>query len=326
MKDTEQPRPPLLISPKTREHVDTMLAGDRLSGGIILHGPRSVGKRALADHIAAAVFDSADSLSKASARTLKLVYQHGHPDLMILERTASKGSDQLRGEIAVDDVRGLIERTHRTVVSGRRVIIVDLADDLNRASANALLKILEEPPPATAFLLVSSTPGRLIATVRSRCRRLAVLPVADALIAEAVQRTGDLTADAANRIAAHAQGCPGRAFAALESDTDEAEALATALLNAAIGSHISAAGDLLASRAHDDVWEQSIELMLDHLSRAVRQAELVPTMLSGRDPARQLAALDALTGPVRHAIATNADRTQIGVMIAQTFRRTGLVV
>src|SRR5207302_4332417 len=85
-----------------------------------------------------------------------------------------------RSEIVVDDVRGLGEFIHMTPAMGEwRVAIIDAADEMNRNAANAVLKILEEPPPKAVLLIVAHAPGRLLATIRSRCRRLALQRLAD---------------------------------------------------------------------------------------------------------------------------------------------------
>ena len=84
----------------------------------------------------------------------------------------------MRAEIAVDDVRDLGGFMHMTPAMGKwRVAIVDSADEMNRNSANAVLKILEEPPANAVLLMVAHAPGRLLPTIRSRCRRLALPPL-----------------------------------------------------------------------------------------------------------------------------------------------------
>ena len=86
----------------------------------------------------------------------------------------------MRAEIAVDDVRDLGAFMHMTPAMGAwRVAIVDAADEMNRNSANAVLKILEEPPPHAVLLIVAHAPGRLLPTIRSRCRRLALQPLSE---------------------------------------------------------------------------------------------------------------------------------------------------
>jgi DNA polymerase-3 subunit delta' len=95
-----------------------------------------------------------------------------HPGLLVVRRAWDRQAKRLKQNIAIDDIRALRHFLQRTAVTPWRVVVVDTADDLNLNSANALLKSLEEPPKRTIFLLISSSPGRLLPTIRSRCRTL----------------------------------------------------------------------------------------------------------------------------------------------------------
>ena len=119
------------------------------------------------------------------------IASQAHSDLLVLERTVNDAG-KMRTEIAVDDVRRTVSFFGSTAGEGGwRVCIVDSADELNRAGANTLLKILEEPPARALLIVVSHTPGRLLPTIRSRCRRLTLRPLAEAdLIAAAAQAIG----------------------------------------------------------------------------------------------------------------------------------------
>src|SRR5262249_59156701 len=99
----------------------------------------------------------------------------GHPDLLTIERGYDEKRDRQRSEIAVDDVREVGRFLHlKAAAGGWRVVVVDSADEMNRNGANALLKILEEPPAQALLLIVSHAPGRLLPTTRPRCRRPAL--------------------------------------------------------------------------------------------------------------------------------------------------------
>ena len=103
-----------------------------------------------------------------------------HPDFKLLERLPKANSEELARSITVDQVRGLQPLFATTPsLSPRRVVLIDAIDDLERSAANALLKNLEEPPAGTIFLLVSHAPGRLLPTIRSRCRLLRFDPLDD---------------------------------------------------------------------------------------------------------------------------------------------------
>jgi DNA polymerase-3 subunit delta' len=147
-----------------------------------------------------------------------------HPDILVLEplpanedeeRKRAEGKPfQLRRNITIDQIRRMQQRlTMRPTMGSRRAVIIDAADDLEKGAVNALLKSLEEPPQGTYFLLVAHRPGRLLATVRSRCLTLHFAPLADAQI-DAVLREAAPQADAVARAAAvaTARGSPGAAL------------------------------------------------------------------------------------------------------------------
>jgi DNA polymerase-3 subunit delta' len=121
---------------------------------------------------------------------------------------------KVRKVIPVDEARGLSEFFSKSPASApHRVAIVDAADDLNVNAANAILKTLEEPPAHGVLLMVSHSPGRLLATIRSRCRRLAFQPLPLERAAAFVREREDVTAEDALRLARMAGGAPGRAWA-----------------------------------------------------------------------------------------------------------------
>ncbi|MDZ3838463.1 MAG: DNA polymerase III subunit delta', partial [Rhodospirillales bacterium] len=143
----------------------------------------------------------------------------GHADLLTVERGFDDRRERLRKEIVVDDVRAVGAFLAQTPAEGGwRIVIVDKADALNRNSANALLKVLEEPPEKALLLLVSDAPGRLLPTIRSRCRRLALQPLPEAVVADLLGRhrpdLGDGTRDG---LAALAEGSIGTALAMAEA-------------------------------------------------------------------------------------------------------------
>jgi DNA polymerase-3 subunit delta' len=171
--------------------------GGRMPHAWLIGGLPGIGKATLAYRMARFVLAHPDpaAMEVQSARSLalppdhrvaRLVASQGHPDLLVLERQPGD-SGALRTVITVDDVRRLVPFLGSTArEAGWRVVVVDCADELNAAGANALLKLLEEPPRRCLFLIVSHAPGRLLATIRSRCRRLLLRPLARADIGRAV--------------------------------------------------------------------------------------------------------------------------------------------
>lgn len=160
------------------------LAGDRMHHGWIIGGLNGIGKATLAYRFArcalaksaerhAGSLDIADDSS--AARQVRAL---SHPGLLVIRRPYLVKDKRIAATIPVEEVRRL--RTflsHAAEVESWRIVIVDSADELNVNAANALLKSLEEPPPRTVFLLVSSEPGRLLPTIRSRCRTLDLAPL-----------------------------------------------------------------------------------------------------------------------------------------------------
>lgn len=173
----------------------------RLPHGWLIAGPRGIGKATLAFRFArfllaqgagggglfgAAPTDLAVDPENAAAR---LVTSGGHADLLTIERSYDHEKKRLRGEIVVEDVRELGGFLHLTPgFGGWRIVVVDSADEMNRNAANAVLKLLEEPPRQALLLLVSHAPGRLLPTIRSRCRRLPLGPLGEADVASLLRR------------------------------------------------------------------------------------------------------------------------------------------
>ena len=140
----------------------------------------------------------------------------GHADLKVIERGwTDEKKTKLRSEILVDEVRGVGTFLSLTPAEGGwRVVIVDSADEMNRSGANAILKVLEEPPRRALLLLISHSPGRLLPTIRSRCRRLLVKPLPETTVISLLQRNQPgLTEADAKAIARLSEGSIGKALA-----------------------------------------------------------------------------------------------------------------
>lgn len=194
----------------------TAMTSQRMHHAWIIAGMRGLGKGAFARSAAA-----------------ELVAEPGvpqpepgaHPDILLLEPLPANDDEetkkaegkpyQTKRNITIDQVRGVQRRlATRPTIGNRRAIIVDPADDLEKNAVNALLKSLEEPPAGTFFLLVAHRPGRLLPTIRSRCRILRFAPLESEAI-DAILRREAPEADAAARSAAiaAAEGSPGAALA-----------------------------------------------------------------------------------------------------------------
>lgn len=163
------------------QELATALAGGRMHHAWLLAGPQGIGKATLAYRMAAAALAAPEerdafglSLSveplSVAARQVRAL---SHPGILVIRRQYNYKDKRFPQTISVDEVRRLRAFLgHRGGDNAWRVVIVDSADELNINAANALLKSLEEPPRQTLFLLVTSEPGRLLPTIRSRCRTL----------------------------------------------------------------------------------------------------------------------------------------------------------
>jgi DNA polymerase III subunit delta' len=222
------------------------LRSGRLHHGWLMSGPEGIGKARVAQALAKRILCDAagpkvagDALDVADDHPVgKLVEAGTHPDLIVVERLP-KDMKPLR-DVARKDWPEDVERARNITIdqvralggvfaltpsySQSRVVIVDSIDDMERAAANALLKSLEEPPRGTIFLLVSHAPGRLLPTIRSRCRVLRFEALDDAATRTVLQRQRPGEKDAEIEALVRAgQGSPGRALGYSGLDLAELE-------------------------------------------------------------------------------------------------------
>lgn len=215
------------------------IAGGRVAHGWLLTGPQGVGKSAIACMAAAwmlretdgqaALIDTPGIHVDAADPGSNLVCKGNHPDLLLIRPDLK---DNKSGQIKLDQIRKLVGFLgHKPGRGGWRIAIIDSMDQVNRNGANALLKLLEEPPERTMLFLIASRPGRLPPTVRSRCRvvRLPALDqhVCNRIIAEALPDEPESRLDSLARLS---EGAPGRALALASSQSDDLYRAACALL------------------------------------------------------------------------------------------------
>ncbi len=190
----------------------------RLPHAWLIWGPRGVGKATLAfrfaRHLLAGARGGDDLALDPDHPVFRRVASGGHPDLLTVERGYDEKKERWRTEIVVDEVRRIGDFVHLTAAEGGwRVIVVDSVDDMKKSAANALLKVLEEPPSRTVLLLVSHAPGQLLPTIRSRCRRLALGPLSQAAVVGLLRRYRPELPDAdAATLARLGEGSIGRAL------------------------------------------------------------------------------------------------------------------
>jgi DNA polymerase III subunit delta' len=206
------------------ENLKRALAAGHLPNAYLFCGPHGIGKRRTADAFAAALLCPAAAANAQEpcgtcAACVKCV-SGNHPDLFVVEPALSeRGAVQ---SIKIDTLRELSGRLQfHPLEATAKLAIIDGADRMMEAAANSLLKILEEPPAATHFILITPYPERLLPTIRSRCQRIAFSPLADTEIAAALTAQGSLSKEEAIRIARLAGGSLGTALR-LDSDFVEA--------------------------------------------------------------------------------------------------------
>ncbi|MGU3537810.1 DNA polymerase III subunit delta' [Methylobacterium sp. A54F] len=296
----------------------------RLHHAWLIGGPPGIGKATLAYRVArwllanpgsAQVPDRLDVPAEHPAA--RKVAALSHPNLVALRRhrqPGAKGTPQkaLPTKIPVDAARRALDLFGATAGNaGYRICVVDSAEDLNPNSANALLKMLEEPPPASLFLIVSHAPGRLLPTIRSRCRALALRALAPEAVAGIVAGFPAPFAapapDILARAAAASEGSVAKTVAMLDPATAalvaEVEAL-LARLEQPDWRRILALAERLAGRDAEPLFEASLDAVFRFVSAELdrRRAEA---------PAR-LAALvevcDKIARAAREAATYNLDR------------------
>jgi DNA polymerase-3 subunit delta' len=218
----------------------------RMPHAWLIGGPAGIGKATLAYRLARFVLAHPDPAARdvKAAKSLEVADDHpvaqriaaqAHPDLLVLERVINEKTGKLFTVIRVEDVRQTVPFFGSTAGEGGwRVCIVDPADELqDPQGANALLKILEEPPKSALLLLVSHAPARLLPTIRSRCRRLMLRPLSAEEVAAGAAHALDRDANEPElrEAAAQADGSIGRALMLLEGPALELRRQITAQLD-----------------------------------------------------------------------------------------------
>ncbi len=212
----------------------TAFRQNKMAQAWIIGGPEGVGKATLAWRLArflAAYPDpSVDEVQHAQSLEIspqhpvaRLIQAQAFSEIFLLRREWNEKTKKLFTEIRVDDVRKIISAFHHSSgLGGWRIAIIDRADDLNRSAANALLKLIEEPPQKSLFLLISNQPGRLLPTLRSRCRKLMLHSLNEHEIAATLLSLGkpwaDVPKEDVSLASQHADGSIREALRLLDSE------------------------------------------------------------------------------------------------------------
>jgi len=328
--------------------------GDRLHHAWLITGPKGIGKATLAwkfakflltqpepedvgglfgDDISSDI-DSAALNYDADSADIKRIEAGGHGGLLPVQRTENEKTGKLRNDIVIGDIRRVNYFFSQTSAEGGwRIAIIDAADEMNRNAANALLKILEEPPEKSILFLIAHAPGKLLPTIKSRCRALKL----KALPEESVQavlaaRYPELGTEELLALARLSDGAPGRAIELQEQGGIELYRQMGGLIAAMPRLNIPEVHKLagqLGPVKSDGRYQLFIQIFQGWLERLIRQNA---TGMSAADimdgESAQIASISALAGVdrwldlwekvgklVTRADAVNLDRKQVIVSL-----------
>jgi len=259
----------------------------RLHHAWLIGGPAGIGKATLAYRVARRLLGLRRG-EEAGVASLDLdpgtpasrqVAALSHPNLTVLRRAAATNKKAASATIPVDAVRRALSLFGSTAADGGyRVGIVDSAQDLTVASANALLKVVEEPPPRSIFLIVSHAPQRLLPTIRSRCRRLLLRPLAGEDIRAVVRTLGPPWTEAPPEVLEQAirlgEGSVGRTLDMLDADKVKLVADVNGALEAlpqVEPKRILALAEGLARRDAEDSYELALDTVHRWVSRRLHE-------------------------------------------------------
>jgi DNA polymerase-3 subunit delta' len=259
------------------------IARDVLPPAMLMAGPAGVGKRLTAVAVAQAINclqpRSSDDLERdacGECASCRRIARGVHPDVVLVEPGDS-------GSIKIEQMRDVIDRAqYRPFEGRRRVVIVDEADAAGPDAQSALLKTLEEPPSASVFILVSSLPDMLLATVRSRCPRLRFGVLTPAEVAQVLIRDHAYSDADARAAAADADGSIGRAIEAQSADLTDAREAAQHLLQETARStdasrRIGLARDLTGGKGTPAEERNRLAVCLRSLGSLLRDITIIAT-------------------------------------------------
>jgi DNA polymerase-3 subunit delta' len=311
--------------------------GGKMHHAWILGGPRGIGKATLAYRFARFVLcnGQAGQISPTPKDlsvdpedpVFRRIAVASHADLFVARREYDRKSKRLRRDISADTVRQISRFFGRTSGEGGwRVCIVDAADDMNRTAANALLKILEEPPNRSLFLLVCHAPLRLLPTVRSRCVRLDLQPLPSedlhSLLCRQLDPEQVPSGKDFDQLYAMCQGSAGQALTMLSGNGWSIYKRLNALLQRSSRNNRTALHEFaesIAARGADDDYRAFCTMVLDWTAKSARDNAILRGNEDGahRDPGALATAWQKIAHSIDRANALNLDRKQT---VLQTLR------
>ncbi|WP_117191141.1 DNA polymerase III subunit delta' [Rhizobium terrae] len=299
---------------------------------ILIEGPEGIGKATLAFRFANHVLTHPDpatapehladpDLNLPVSRQIASGASH---NLLHLTRPVDEKTGKAKTAITVDEVRRAGHFFSQTSGTGNwRIVIIDPADDLNRNAANAILKILEEPPRRALFLVLSHAPGKLLPTIRSRCQPLKLSPLDDEDLSRALAGLGTPLDGGRTQetVLAMSKGSVAQALKLLNYGGTEIIAAFDDVMAAegpAARKAMHRLADVLSGKESEVIFGFFLEHLSDHLVARARAAALAGD-LSGAD--RQAKLVSDINEKVSVAQAYNLDRKQTILSILEAARR-----
>ncbi|MEZ5872046.1 MAG: DNA polymerase III subunit delta' [Nitratireductor sp.] len=312
------------------EELARQFAGGRMHHAWLINGPLGIGKATLACRFAGHVFRQKDPASavphyvkpEASDPVERRVAGGGHPNLLHMRRGLRDDGKSWRTQLTVDVIRRTVSFFGTSAGENNwRVAIVDPADDLNRNAANALLKILEEPPARTLFLVLAHSPKGLLPTIRSRCQKLVMRPLDEQQVINALASLGlseGASADELQLIARLSGGSVRRAIVLLREDGAKLYQRLAALIGqrSPDWSAIHTIASELAPANRNDRYRLFLSLAHDLIARRIRgEPEPGGMVFAGGSGISDLARWVEVWEKTRHSVeladSYNLDRKQV---------------
>jgi len=287
----------------------------RMHHAWLIAGPRGIGKRRFADWAALKLLSGDRGTGDVDPQdtAARLVRSGAHPDHRILA-PPEEGKGSTTSTIVVDQIREIADFLHtHPSIAGWRTLVVDALENMNPSASNAFLKELEEPRPKTVYLLVSHAPGRLLPTIRSRCRMLRMHPLTHAQTASVLrQAMPEAEQPAIDALVSLADGAPGAVLGFAGADPAE---LAAMLDRLASGSGAFALARGFQGQGAIPLLEAMAMLVPRRVAAAVRKS-----------PGVELLALyDEADAISRDALRLAYDRVQVAMALADILARMGRI-
>ena len=318
------------------DEVCTMLAHAHAAGRLhhawLLSGARGIGKATLAYQFAGHLqrypeaASAPQDLTPADDNTAAMIRRGSHPNLLTASRPWNAKDKKFMTRLTVDEVRHINAFLRSTTaMGGWRTVIVDSADDMNASAANALLKILEEPPPQTVFFILAHSPRGLLPTLRSRCQTISLKSLAGDVLRRVITRQPVMEGVESEAIDKWIALCGGSARRALELAQGEVAAMVGEFFDLvgekqADWSKIHRLGAALAPAAKAQDYQLFIDLVFDRLATLTRAQAL-----NDQVPMAKLADYCDIWDKVRadheKAVYWNLDKKQVILGLYSDLRR-----